>query len=277
MNTSHAGFDQKEKRRARAALALATVLALLMLGLGIHGIRQHQASGYDDAAGFAYIRKAGRETADTGEKVQLQPFQQEALALLLDSQLAERWRELRFRGETIRDFERADSALRAQTLQSLLREEDSLKLGGAASALLLMDDQMDQDGVPAVERLILRVADLLPEAQGKDLRASLNAVKTEQSVAVEEMALAEGRALLGEAVAERRLSRYLHGGQDLLLLTRALAELLMDASPGEDWAPFLELLRQVPRDAAAYEDLFALPAEEAMSAVLAGIDPGAMS
>jgi iron(III) transport system permease protein len=277
MNTSHAGFDQKEKRRARAALALATVLALLMLGLGIHGIRQHQASGYDDAAGFAYIRKASRETADTGEKVQLQPFQQEALALLLDSQLAERWRELRFRGETIRDFERADSALRAQTLQSLLREEDSLKLGGAASALLLMDDQMDQDGVPAVERLILRVADLLPEAQGKDLRASLNAVKTEQSVAVEEMALAEGRALLGEAVAERRLSRYLHGGQDLLLLTRALAELLMDASPGEDWAPFLELLRQVPRDAAAYEDLFALPAEEAMSAVLAGIDPGAMS
>jgi len=201
-----------------AEAAVVVLLAVLLLGvtllwLGIGGIRAFDASGFDDPAGFTAIHRAGRELSK-GSSGSLKDEQ--ALAPLFDEILRDAWRQARFAGQMPADFNKADTAARDTVLADLLEEQPNEEQSNLARALRLAREEMTADGVPAYESLILSL--------DPSLSSRLAQVKAEREAAVLENARLDGRELLKDAVAERRLSRYTNAGANLIPLTQAFKD-----------------------------------------------------
>lgn len=231
-------------RRAKAALALVSALAALLIALGIGGMGALSRSGFDDAAGFSLIHKAGLAAgaglkADEAMIAALEEGQRRALDAAMDGVISSLWRKVRYQRETLSDFSRADAAKRQAVLQDLLREtgDPMLKtqVSLAADALGAAVTGIGENGEPAFHRLILDLADHLSQpGAGNALRGKLDALERAAAQEAGHTARADSQALFEQAVNEKRLSRYAEGGAGMARVARALFEELMRVSPGAD-------------------------------------------
>lgn len=274
-------IHQAQERRSKLTLGLLMLLAAALIVLGVGGIQALGRSGYDEARGFAFVRQAGQITQSQAaqDKALFDALPKEAQARVetgMDNAIRSLWQRVRYAGETLQDFSRMEPARRTSALQSLLKEtqDEGLREGisHAAQALSLANAGMGSDGAPAYEKLLDSVAELLPQAQAQDLRARLQQMKQDSAQAVQADIAHRAQQLFEEAVAERRLSRFVDGGAGLVPVAKALFMELDAAAPQADMTKAFELLQQVPRQPEAYEALFGKPPREGIPQVLALLD-----
>ncbi len=265
-------------RRAKATLALVSALAALLIALGIGGMGALSRSGFDDSAGFSLIHRAGL-AADTGLKADeamiaaLEEGQRRALDAAMDGVISSLWRKVRYQGETLSDFSRADAAKRQAVLQDLLRETGDPVLKNqvslAADALGAAVTGIGENGEPAYHRLILDLADHLSQpGAGNALRGKLDSLERAAAQEAGHTARADSQALFEQAVNEKRMSRYAEGGAGMARVARALFEELMRVSPGADLSRLFSMLQEVPKDGKALAGVFGMPPREAIPAAL---------
>ena len=270
----------QQGRRAKAALALASLLAVVLIILGLGGIRALDRSGFDDAGGFPLIHKASRY-ANEGLALDmpmigaLGDIERQTLDETMDRIISSLWRKVRYQGETLKDYSRADPAKRKGVMDALLREtSDTLLKTGvsrAADALDTASTGVTPDGQPAYKWLILSLAQKMPEQTAQALRTELSLQEKSAFESVERTARADSQAIFGEAVAEKRLSRYSSGGAGMIHVARALFDELMRVSPEADLSPLMPLLQDIPKDTSTLEDMLNSPARTAIPAVLDGL------
>ncbi len=269
-------------RRTRAALALVLALAVLLIALGAGGIGAFDRSGFDEARAFSLIHQAGRRAgdglaADMPMINTLGEGERKTLDGVMDGVISSLWRKVRYQGETLPDYSRADAAKRAEVMNALLRETGDLTLktqvSRAVETLGIARAGVAGDGEPAYRRLILDLAGGLREDAADTLRAELEAVEQRAAQAVERAARADSQVLFEEAVGEKRLSRYSEGGAGMVHVARALFLELMAVRPEADLADLFALLQEVPKDTQALGDLFQSLPEEVFPAVLDALTP----
>ncbi len=269
------------ERRSKLILGVLLLAAVLLIVLGIRGNLALGRSGFDEAQGFAYIYQAGRAAKaaaveDAALLTALSPQEQEKVAAAIDDTLRALWQRVRYAGETLQDFSRMEDARRQTVLDSLLRETQDEPLRNsiqpAAEALRLMQSCMTADGSPANQALFEAVSALLPPQQSQALGEQLEALKTDQTPDAARDIAHRAQALFEEAVAERRLSRFVDGGGGLISVAQALFEALTQWAPQTDLSSAYGLLQQVPRQPEAFEGLFELPAEQGIPQALAALD-----
>lgn len=278
--------DCTQQCRAKAALALAMLLSLALIGFGISGMQAFTRSGFDDAPGFSHIWKAARIARDNARAdhalVTVFPQeQQEKLRLQLDDAIHSLWRQVRFRGETIQDFKRGDMSSRKQMLSGLLREtnQDTLKVSAqqVADALELLRSGLTPDGLPAYEQVLLDLMKSLPVKEADLLQEKLASDKKQSQAEVEQDTAHRAQALFEEAVAERRLSRFVNGGAGVIPLVQQMYRLLIASKPDADISALMPLLMDVPRDQELYLAIAAQSVEIAFPEVLEALDPQNLS
>ncbi len=240
-------------------------------------------SGFDDAAGFSLIHKAGLAAgaglkADEAMIAALEEGQRRALDAAMDGVISSLWRKVRYQRETLSDFSRADAAKRQAVLQDLLREtgDPMLKtqVSLAADALGAAVTGIGENGEPAFHRLILDLADHLSQpGAGNALRGKLDALERAAAQEAGHTARADSQALFEQAVNEKRLSRYAEGGAGMARVARALFEELMRVSPGADLSRLFSMLQEVPKDGKALAGVFSMPPREAIPAALDALVP----
>lgn len=282
MNTPTLDTVQRAgERRSKVALSLLLVLAIAIISLGVSGIQALNRESLDEARGFGLMRKAGqvgqsKAQADTAVFSALPAEMKASAQTALDEALRLVWQRVRYLGETAQDFSRMEDARRQSVLESLLREtqDEDLRqsIGHALETLRLAFIGMTSDGVPAHEKLLNSVATLLPKEQGDALRKEMEALKIQNAQDLQADISHRAQALFEESVAERRLSRFVDGGAGLVPLSKALFAEISAACPEADLSSALELLKQVPRQPEAYEELFNKPAMEAIPQVLGLLD-----
>ena len=283
MNTPLMPRHRHIGRRAKAALALASALAMLLIALGIGGIRAFDRSGFDDARGFSFILKAGRSVKEglAADRLMLETLdeaERQALENVMDSVISSLWRKVRYQGESINDFSRADAARRIEVMDALLKEtgDPALKeqVSRASQALAIARKGVAQNGEPAFKRLILSLAEKLPDEEtAQALRAKLDEEEKNAAQEVSRDARADSQAIFEEVVQEKRLSRYSAGGTGMVFVARELFAELMRANPEADLTSLFALLEDVPKDRALLEGLFQSPPGTAFPAILAALAP----
>ncbi len=269
------------ERRSKVALSLLLVLAILMITQGVGGIQALSQAGYDEARGFALVQKAGSSAQgiaqqDAAAFAALPQELQAPAQAALDDALGLVWQRVRYAGETTQDFSRMEEARRQSALQSLLKETQDEGLrqstSNALDALKKAHLGMASDGTPAYEKLLSTVAALLPKERGDELLKEVETLKTQDASALQADIAHRAQKLFEEAVAERRLSRFVDGGAGLIPLSKALFTEINAAAPEADVSEAFDLLKQVPRQPEAYEALFDQPAMEAIPQVLNLLD-----
>ena len=272
-------IQHAQERRCKAVLSLLLALSIIAISLGVSGIKALNRESLDEASGFGMIRKAGQagKSMALADAAAFAAVPEEALAkAALDDTLRLAWQKVRHSGETVQDFSRMEDARRQIVLQSLLKETQDEGLrqstGNALEALRLADIGMTSNGIAAYEKLLDSVIALLPQDQGDALHKEAEALKIQEAEALKADISHRAQVLFEEAVAERRLSRFVDGGAGLIPLSKALFEEISAACPQADLSKALDILKQVPRNPEAYEELFNKPAMEAIPQVLALLD-----
>ncbi len=278
MRTLLTAENKRGGLRAKTALALMTALAALLIALGIGGMGALDRSGFDDAAGFSLIHQAGLAARDglKSDAVMLDALderEKQALGTAMDNVISSLWRKVRYQGETLADFSRADDAKREAVLNDLLRATgDPLlktRVSRAAEALGSARRGVWENGEPAYEQLILMLAEGMAEpGAARTLREKLTAQKQAAASAVDRTARADSQAVFEQAVGEKRLSRYIDGGAGMIGVARMLFDELMRVDPGTDLSGLYALLEDVPKDGEALSSLFSAPPKEAIPNVL---------
>ncbi len=286
MNSRLMPDNARAARRAKIALALTCALAVLLVSLGIAGMRAFDRSGFDEARGFSLVHQAGRYAreglgADQAMIGALDAGEQLALDRVTDDVVSGLWRRVRYMGESLPDFARADDARRREFMDTLLRDTEDQKLrdevGRAADLLGAAADGVAQDGEPAYKWIIRGIAQGLANRQTDALLADLAALEREQAGEVALEARIKEQSLFEEAVGEKRLSRYKDGGAGMVSVALALFGELLQADPQADLDGLFTMLREVPRDAEPLSHLFAASPKDAFPAVLNVLDFGNIS
>lgn len=274
------------ERRAKAALALLAAFSIALIVLGVMGIGELNRSGYDDASGFAHIRDAGRYADKATRENQallsgLTPEQRGVFGALVDQALREAWQRVRYSGETLDDFRRAEPARQRAMMDSLLRETPDPALRAAAmdavDAVYLAQAEITPEGLPANEALLRQVLGLLPPGLAQGFETRLAAIKAEEAGGVRLESGRDAQALFEEAVGERRMSRFVDAGAGLIPVARALFARLDALGVELDLTGALALLMQVPRNQETDAGLTGLAPGEAIPRMLGALDPQAIS
>ena len=282
MNDRPISGDDQKNRRAKAALALVSALAMVLIILGIDGMRAFDLSGFDEARGFSLILKASRYAnegldLDMPMVESLGDDEQRALDNVTDSVISSLWRKVRYQGETLDDFSRADPAKRNVVMADLIKETSDYllkaRVSRAVAALDVAAAGAAGDGQPAYKWLIMMLAEKLPEGSARVLRDTLAKEERTAAEAVERTARRDSQTTFEEAVSEKRLSRYNEGGAGMIHVARALFEELMRVDPEKDLTALFILLQDVPKDTAGLGDLLLSPAKEAIPAILDFLTP----